>query len=340
MIINHKLSRYLKLVLPAVMLCCLLIPKAAHAEKTITLSSSTTSVEVGQTIDIPIAIDTNGEKVNAVGFTIDFPTETLEGLVPNRAGSAFPFWVTESATRVDCGIQGQQGFTGTGTVTTLRFKGRTEGTANISLRNIKVLFAGVQVADFSGNDISITVYSSGATPATVDDNKAKKTLTIPQTSAATAPVPTANSQTINTIPSPTQTFGSLAQVKGTTGSTAEDTLKPAGSSETVASVKGIFAKGSMLWSSILPTMILLIIVIFLGIRLYLSERRQHLNAERMFDKQLGTLAALESKIDIITQNGAEGREQYLKDIEAAKSDLFATVPGSKTNVTASDQPTK
>lgn len=304
-------------------------PLSALAEKGITISASTSSVEVDSYIDVPIYIDTGTDKVNAVGFDIDFPTETLEGLPPNRNGSVFPMWVSESATRIDCGIPGQQGFTGSGLITTLRFKGRTAGSANIALNNIKVLFAGISVAGFSSNDIDLTVYGSASPPPGAEPSPDVNKITLKPPTLTNAPTASSSSVTQATIPIPgaTTTFGSLAQVSGQKGSTPEEPLKPAEAA--AASIKGILSKESLLWTSILPTILLLIIIIFLGIKLYLSERNRHMRMEHLLDKQLGTLAALESKIEIVEQKGPEGRDQYIKELQLAKAEVAAEAADKK-----------
>lgn len=322
-----KLLKYLKYynwLIPIILLLALVPVDQAHAEKGIYLSAAATTVEVDKTIDVPIVIDTGGEAVNAVGFTIDFPTENLEGLVPNRANSSFNWWVIESATRIDCGTDIHAGFTGNGLITTLRFKGRKEGDTNITLRNISVIYNGTVLNGFVPNDINISVIGTGMTPAPTEA-KHKITLTPPSDTGSTISAPAQSAavvQTPSTIPNPTQTFGSIAQVKGTTGATSEDVLKPATVVEAEASVKGLFSKNSILWTSVLPTAVLIIIIVFLGIRLYFNERKRHLNMERIFDKQLGTLATLESKIDIIEQSGANGREQYIEELETAKKEII------------------
>ena len=313
--------------------------QSARAEKTITLSAGSVNVEVGQQIDVPIYIDTDGEVVNAVGFNINFPTENLEGLVPNRVDSAFPMWVSESATRIDCGIHGQQGFTGRGLVTTLRFKGRTAGPAAISITNLKVLFAGISVAGFSSNELSLTVYGAADPPDDVNGEQETSIITLKPPTLTTeniAPSDPADPVTQTTIPLPgaSTTFGSLAQVSGQKGATEEEPLKPAEYVE--AAVKGMFSKDSLLWTSVLPTGLLLIIIVFLGIKLYLSEKNRHRRMEHLLDKQLGTLAALESKIEIVEQKGVEGRDQYLKEIELAKAEVAAeSSENKKENVTSS-----
>lgn len=328
---NLKSANYRRYLMAATFLVAffLLLPGNAKAEKGFTLSASSSNVEVGKFIDVPIKIDTGGEAVNAIGFNISFPTENLEGLAPNRAGSVFPMWVTESSTRIDCGIPGQQGFNGSGVVTVLRFRGRVAGTANITLSNIKVLFAGIGVAGFNANDITLNVYGAEAPPPEVIEEQQAEKITLKPPVTTTTPAPTGGEVTQANIPLPgaSTTFGALAQVSGNKGSTAEETLKPAEVIE--ASVKGIFGKNSLLWSSILPTLLLLTIIIILGIKLFLSEKNRHMRMEHMLDKQLGTLAALESKIEIVEQKGSDGREQYIKELQLAKEEVAAEAKSFK-----------
>jgi hypothetical protein len=39
------------------------------------------------------------------------------------------------------------------------------------------------------------------------------------------------------------------------------------------------------------------------------------------NKQLGALAVLENKLDIVEQRGADGKAQYLQDIKEVKNEL-------------------
>ncbi len=314
-------------------------PQTAMAEKLITVSANTSSVEADKTIDVPIYIDTDGDRVNAIGFNVDFSTETLEGLPPNRAGSVFNMWVTETSTRIDGGITGQQGFTGSGLVTTLRFKGRQEGTTTISLRNIRVLFAGATVNGFSTNEISISVYGQGEVPpeepvVPIPGNTQKITLYPPTLSQVIAPNDTTPVSQSDITLDTSSSFGSKAQVSGNKGSNPEEPLKQAEVIEAVASVKGIFGKNSIIWTSILPTAILLAIVIVLGVRLYLNEKRRHAALERIMDKQLGALAALENKIEIIDQKGPEGKAEYLKELDMVKAEISAQTMDNKTKTSS------
>lgn len=296
----------------------------ASAEKLITLSAHSAYINHNDYLEIQVKINTDAEKVNAIGFSIDFSNEILEGLPPSRTGSAFPMWVTETATRIDCGVYGQNGFSGEGLITTLRFRGRKVGVATINITNVKVLFAGNLLSGYETAPIDINVLTSGAEDIVVDDPNVERITLYPPTLQQT-PNPNVSGPVTQSTTSqaPSSSFGSIAQVTGLTGSTPEEPLQKADSIINSASVKGMFGANSILWSSVLPTSLLLAIIIILGIKLFLNEKKRHLAIERIMNKQLGALAVLENKIDIVEQKGADGKAQYLQDIKQVKDELMS-----------------
>lgn len=305
-----------------------LSPHKCFAEKGLYLTPDTTSLETGKDLNVRVEIDTGGEKINAVGFNIDFPTELLEGQLPNRSGSIFPFWIVETSTRVDGGTPGQDGFSSNGTsglITTLHFKGRQAGAVTISLSNIKVLFAGTALSGFTADDLNLTVYGAGLAPTTPEAEKKKAVKPITVTTEGLVQRNTAPAITFIQPPNPTETFGAEPQVVGTKGASQEETIKTADGSGSAPSVKGLFSQDNLFMIGIIPTLLLLALVIFLILRLLITEKRRHQNMERIFDKQLGTLASLESKIDLIDEKSESGKKQYIEEFEQAKRAFQADI---------------
>ncbi len=296
-------------------------PSRVNADKGFTISSSLSTIAQNQIIEVPIRISTEGEKINAIGFSVDFSTEILEGLPPSQAGSVFPMWVQATSTKIYCGTYGENGFSGDGLVVTLRFKGRQDGATSITLNSIWVLFNGATLEGYSTNQIELEVSGTILVEDVSEQKTEKITLYPPAMQQIVKPDNTTPVSQSDVSLNGSTSFGSKAQVGGQKGSDPEDPLKKADAAEVIASVKGIFGESSFIWTSVLPTCLLLAIVIFLGIKLYLNEKKRHLAIERIMDKQLGALAALENKLDIVEQKGADGKAQYLQDIEEVKKEI-------------------
>ncbi len=318
----------------------IILPKTAFAEKGLTLSASTVNVEVDKVIEVPVKIDMSNDHVHAIGFKVEFPTENLEGIEPSMVGTLFngpP--VNNTATRIDygcvTGTKPNPGCSGKGLVTTLRFRGRVAGTATIRISDIKAIYIGTVLSGYEANSIDLTIFGVGQAPVEEVVKPPVKTITIPETSSsATSSIPFATPQTSINPAQSSASFGSIAQVAGLKGAGPEDPLKTAEASTAEASVKGMFSKSSILWTSILPTVILLAVIIFLGIKLYLNEKKRHAKMEKMLEKQLGTLSALQSKVDLVGEGGDAGKQKYLEEFEQAKQEVSSAAAEDKRHIKA------
>lgn len=326
----------------AIMLFLLILfsmfPIKVRAAKSVTLTANSTFVQVGKALEVKVEIDTGGDKVNVIGFTIDFPTETLEGLTPSQAGSVFPMCATLSATRYECGITGRDGFSGQGLITTLIFKGRKVGEANITLKNFEARFGptGSLVSGFSSNVVMVSVTEEAQKPPPKEEPKEETPKTEePSAPVANLPNPIKVEPPIATPPAveqpstaatepppPTESLGSESQIEGQKGAQPEEPLKVADSDGAPTSeVKGLFSAANVPYLSIFPTILMLLLVGFLGAKLVLTEKRSHMEMERMFETEIGTLAALESKLDLVDQKGDDAKEKILQEFELAKQGL-------------------
>lgn len=318
------------------MLAFFLLPSRIFAaSKAVTLTPNVTSVAVGSTVEVKVEIDTGGEKVNAFGFSIDFSTESLEGLLPNQAGSVFPMCATLTATRYECGKTGVDGFAGQGLVTTLIFKGRVVGPTTIFLRNIEAHYGptGAIVSGFDANSVDLTVgaavqQTTGSTNGTgaSGNGSSSQTLT-PEAQVAPPPASTvsiapATPQQPKEPEQPKETLGSESQVAGATGAVTEDSLKPVEQSTASDAevVKGAFTR-SPANIGFVSTFLLLLLAGYLGVKLYFTEKRRHLELEHLFETQLGALGALESKLDIVEQKGEGAKEKLLAELELVKNQI-------------------
>ena len=309
---------------------CLIFPtKSLAAGKTLYMVPSATNIETGMQLEVKVYIDTDGAPVNSVGFDIDFPTEILEGSEPNMAGSVFPLSPELSSTRVDTGLTKAGGFTGLGLVATLKYVGKSAGSATININNFQALFGpkGLEVAGFVVSPTTITVYGEGLMPveknttapaeATAVDPNAEKIVPVESSLNKTPQVATPP----KTITNPTETKGSQSQVVGNTGATPEKPITKAPTAKDVM-VKG-FSFKNPIYYGLLPTFLLLVLVMNLGIKLYFTEKRRHLDMVHLFDTQLGTISSLESKLDMADSKIEGGKEKIIQEFEEVKAQMAA-----------------
>lgn len=328
-----------------------LIPNQAAA-KGLIVTPLSSAVEVGKTLEVKIEIDTSGDPVDAVGFKIDYPTEILQ-LDFNKieaSNTSFPFMPIKSYTEYNAGRERSSGsFSGRGTVVILPFTVRNVGNPTIGLRGIlvsnteKARTLGANYASgelgYGANSVSVTTYASGQAPppAPVDDSGSNSSpvpnnTTTPASNTAQQgnmpPLVTAPTSLLQPVAPPTTltlpgiALGSIPQVIGPTGSTPEEILKRqlAEDPNAQGEVKGSFVK-SPANISYITNLLMLLAVGFLVFKLFFTEKRRHLEMERLFEDQLGTLSALESKIDIFDQKGEGAKEKIIQEFEEAKTAL-------------------
>ena len=113
---------------------------------TLTLSSGT-SATIGQTIQVPLVVSTEGNEVlNAVSAEVRFPAQLLTLQSISKTGSVMSFWAEEptfsnsNGTASLQGIVPNPGWKGqNGNIVTLVFKVKASGTATISFSSASVL---------------------------------------------------------------------------------------------------------------------------------------------------------------------------------------------------------
>ncbi|OQA03829.1 MAG: hypothetical protein BWY68_00627 [bacterium ADurb.Bin400] len=126
------------------------------------------------------------------------------------------------------------------------------------------------------------------------------------------------------MPSTGQTYGSEQQVVGKIGAEQEEppkVLTKADQEATEPSVKGAFDT-TPFHISLIPSLLLLLLVVYLAVKLHFTEKRRQLEIVRLFDDHLGTLSSLESKTDLLTQKNEESRERYIQELEDAKKQML------------------
>lgn len=147
----------------------LLVFAVPASSKQINFAPTTTNVEIGQIIEIPILINSEYQKIGAISFNIDFDSNYLEGLIQNQNGSVFPLLATATPTPelYESGAPGPNDFWGEGLLTTLVFKGKSAGSTLISINNVETWYSSDYYAknDFQiNNPLAINVMQPKAVP--------------------------------------------------------------------------------------------------------------------------------------------------------------------------------
>lgn len=135
---------YFRRALVAVIFTSFLFPGSAlAASATYDINPGSGNFTVGSTIRATITLNAQGNSINAGEGTLTFPTELLTATGISKGG-IFSFWQT--APSIGNGtirfVGGRTGSTtGTGTVFTVTFKAKHEGTARLSIQNGNILAA-------------------------------------------------------------------------------------------------------------------------------------------------------------------------------------------------------
>lgn len=145
----------------------------AKAQATLFLSPSSGSLTVGDSISTTVVVNTGGDPINAVQVTASFPTDLLEITGVSKAG-LFTLWPIEPAYSNSAGTMNfagglsNPGYTGTsGSIVTITFKGKTTGTATVTLGSASVLKNdGLGTNIFTGaGSATFTISEAAPTPA-------------------------------------------------------------------------------------------------------------------------------------------------------------------------------
>jgi hypothetical protein len=113
-----------------------LVPLRADAS-TLSLVPSKTELEVGETFEVAVLLDTQGEDVNAVEIGIDFPADKLQVVSPNTGRSIIEIWAGQPKFNNKTGqIEMRGGIPNglvieNGLVTTIQFRVKTSGSASV-----------------------------------------------------------------------------------------------------------------------------------------------------------------------------------------------------------------
>jgi hypothetical protein len=74
--------------------------------------------------------------------------------------------------------------------------------------------------------------------------------------------------------------------------------------------------------ALIPVLLIALAITFFAYRLYLLERRRRRTLDRLFEMELAELAALEGKMDLLSEKGTKGKELYKEEFQKAKDNIL------------------
>lgn len=160
-----------KFTLTFLLILCSVIPQTGLAA-TLSLSSNTTTVDVGNFFTISVKTNTQDKYINNGEAIIEFPTDLLEVVSVSKTSSVFSMWVEEPSFSNTTGIISfnggvvTPGFKGnSGTLATITFRAKKEGSATLSF-----LSGSLRENDGFGTDILSSKTGTTITIQTVESD--------------------------------------------------------------------------------------------------------------------------------------------------------------------------
>ncbi len=150
--------------------------------------------------------------------------------------------------------------------------------------------------------------STANTPAPTPTIDAPSAATLPPST----PTPAATDQAAGPATSGRRSIGQA--IKDIFGSLKE--LKSAG-----GNLSGIIA----LLLTMIPILLIAFAIVFFGYRLYILERRRRRTLDRLFELELSELASLEGKLDLLSEKGPKGKQQFKDEFQAVKENILRQI---------------
>jgi hypothetical protein len=158
--------------------CCLvlfgalLLPLNSALAATITFSPATASKSVSEEFTVRVAVNPDGKSINAADGTITFDPAVLSVTNVSREGSVFSLWTADPSYSNAAGTITFSGgspasVSASGTLLTIKFKGKAPGTGAVAVSKASVLAAdgkGTNVYE-KGTDASYTIAAGAPKPA-------------------------------------------------------------------------------------------------------------------------------------------------------------------------------
>ncbi len=175
-----------------------------------------------------------------------------------------------------------------------------------------------------------------STPTPTTSTKTTSTPTVTYTAVSVSagafvskitPVPTTKSSTqpstvIVSQPPVTVTLGNIKYVYVSNGSSSTSTNSNSGL-QTI--VQGYFNNTTAALLFILPIIVLLLMVGFMSLRMFQLKRNQKREIELLFEHELGSLATLESKLDIIDEKGGKSKEEFKEEFDRTRDQILKEI---------------
>ena len=319
--------------------------------------SAPSSVTVGQTVTVNVMVNTNGQSANSFDATISFPANLFDP-VRGATGSVCNLYVSQpdpsqNPDEFQCGKS--NGFTGSGSIGSIVLTAKAAGSGSFGLRDCQVLANDGQGTDItggcSGSGVSV---SAPATPPPAAAAPVKSSTPKPAASASAKPsssqtpkpaeTPQTPVPTVAPTPPPVQPLPSQAPASKTAASAvptaASGSNAPAPEQRRTVgkALSDLFASFKTIGKSpkdvtgtvalllaLLPTMAIFLAILFFLYRLLAMEKRRRKTLDRLFEMELSELSALEGKMDLLSEKGAKGKEQYKEEFEKAKANILREI---------------
>lgn len=329
-------------------------PQPVQAAAGLYLTSSSNSVEVGQTVSISIYVNTNGASANTYSGSISYPAANFEGVRGSYTGSICKIPIeqpdpVDGSANFTCGSPG--GYTGTGLVGFIVLKATNPGSGNIGLSNCKVLANDGSGTNIGGGctGVSYSVVGTGQSPATSTTGGVKTPLptlkpattqpssvgTSPATQAekpAETPKETIPEQFVPPVPTTQKLSEENRKIQSESapqeevGTPEKRTVSAAfqnlfDSFQEVKTVKKDTPGLIVILVSLAPFLLIGIAALYFLFRLYSLEKKRKRTMDQILEMGLSEIAALEGKLDLLSMKGGEGKELYKEEFKKAKENL-------------------
>ncbi len=335
--------------LPLITICLfflgILFADPSFAAAVVTLNSPSS----GSSATVNVNINTNGTSENTFDIVVSY-VGSVDGINETTTGGICNVPAPTPApgggqVEISCGKT--NGFSGSGTIGFISVS--LSGSATFSISRATVYMNdGHGTFDSVSTGGPVTINSSGgtATPTPTPTPSASGTPTASPTSNGPTPTPTAKTTPIsgqppgsfNAKPTPKPTITTANQptlivvTQPKANSTPTPIIKtiiitPSGTAKSDIStlVQGYFNNAAAALLFILPLLILIIMVAFMSIRMFQMTRRRQREIELLFEHELGELAALESKMDILNEKGSKGKDEFRQEFERTRDELLREI---------------
>lgn len=339
----------------SIFLLSVVFTSSAFADSSAVLSGPSN----GSGVSLPITINTNGTDDNSFEVVVSF-SEAVNSVSENIVGSAActldisnEYHQTSSTITLACGIP--NGFNGSGLLGTIN--ANLGGEAKFWISSATFLendgHGTKDTVDFDTTPLVINLGGDTGTPSPTPTPS-------PSPSGSSTPTPTKKSGTptptlsitatpkvnataltvsppgsyngkpttlpkVTTANQPSLVVVSQPPYKVTptpSETPGEIIITPTPPQSVQTLVEGYFTNTVAALLFIIPIIALLIMVGFMSLRMFQVTRRKQREIELLFEHELGELAALESKMDLINEKGDQGKKAFEEEFKRTKDQIL------------------